>query len=62
MRKTDFQSELSDSRLKDWLAESGKDTVYETTKGQGQNHALVKRMKNSYILFFFFFKGLFIFY
>lgn len=30
---TGFQSELIDGRLKDWLAESGKDLVFETTKG-----------------------------
>jgi len=35
VRKTDFQSDLSDGRLEDWLAESGRDIVYETTKGQG---------------------------
>lgn len=30
-----FQSDLSDGKLKDWPAETGRDKAYETAKRQG---------------------------
>lgn len=34
VKKTDFHNDLSNGRLKDWLAESRRDTVCETAKRQ----------------------------